>query len=62
LALSNFRMGDKSEQKILVLLYDPRGLTEVTIIRPGVAEVLQMVLEPTVTVSRAHRGQMRRTQ
>jgi hypothetical protein len=54
-------MGDKSEQKILVLIYDPRGLTEVTIVRPGVAEVLQMVLEPTVTVSRAHRGQMRRT-
>jgi hypothetical protein len=42
------------------LVYDPRGLPEVTIARPGVAGVLQMVSEPTLAVSRARTGQLRR--
>jgi hypothetical protein len=42
------------------LVYDPRGLPGVTTARPGVAGVLQMVSEPTLTVSRAHTGQLRR--
>jgi hypothetical protein len=55
---------DKSVQKRLGwsvgLVYDPRGLPEVTTVRPGVAGVLQMVSEPTLTVSRACIGQLRR--
>jgi hypothetical protein len=42
------------------LVYDPRGLPGVTTVRPGVAEVLQMVSEPTLTVSRARMSQLRR--
>jgi hypothetical protein len=42
------------------LVYDPRGLPGVTIVRPGVAGVLQMVSEPTLAVSRARTGQLRR--
>jgi hypothetical protein len=41
------------------LVYDPMGLTEVTTARPGVPGVLQMVSEPTLTVSRARTGQGR---
>jgi hypothetical protein len=40
------------------LVYDPRRLSEVTTVRPGVAEVLQMVSELTLTVSRARTGQL----
>jgi hypothetical protein len=42
------------------LVYDPRGLPGVMTARPGVAGVLQMVSEPTLAVSRAHTGQLRR--
>jgi hypothetical protein len=42
------------------LVYDPMGLAGVTTARPGVAGVLQMVSEPTVTVSRARIVQLRR--
>jgi hypothetical protein len=42
------------------LVYDPRGLSGVTIGRPRVAEVLQMVLEPILIVSHACTGQLRR--
>jgi hypothetical protein len=42
------------------LVYDPRGLPGVTTVRPGVAEVLQMVSELTLTVSRARTSQLRR--
>jgi hypothetical protein len=42
------------------LVYDPRGLPGVTTVRPGVAGVLQMVSEPTLAVSRARTGQLRR--
>jgi hypothetical protein len=42
------------------LVYDPRGLPGVTTARPGVAGVLQMVSEPTLVVSRARTGQLRR--
>jgi hypothetical protein len=41
------------------LVYDLMGLSGVTIVRPGVAGVLQMVLEPTLMVSRARTGQGR---
>jgi hypothetical protein len=41
------------------LVYDPRGLPGVTTARPRVAGVLQMVSEPTLTVSRACTGQGR---
>jgi hypothetical protein len=34
------------------LVYDPRGLPEVTTVRPEVAGVLQMVSEPTITIYR----------
>jgi hypothetical protein len=34
------------------LIYDPRGLPEVTTARPGVAGVLQMVSEPTLMIYR----------
>jgi hypothetical protein len=44
------------------LVYDPRGLAGVTTVRPGVAGVLQMVSEPTLAVSRARTGQLRRIQ
>jgi hypothetical protein len=44
------------------LVYDPRGLPGVTIARPGVAGVLQMVSEPTLVVSQARMGQLRRIQ
>jgi hypothetical protein len=42
------------------LVYDPMELTEVTTVRPGVPGVLQMVSEPTLVVSRARMGQLRR--
>jgi hypothetical protein len=42
------------------LVYDPRGLLGVTTARSGVAGVLQMVSEPTLAVSRARTGQLRR--
>jgi hypothetical protein len=38
------------------LVYDPRELPVVTTARPGVAGVLQMVLEPTLAVSQARKG------
>jgi hypothetical protein len=44
------------------LVYDPKGLPGVTIARPRVAGVLQMVLEPTLAVSWACTGQLRRIQ
>jgi hypothetical protein len=44
------------------LVYDPRGLPGVMTVRPGVAGVLQMVSEPTLMVSRARTGQLRRIQ
>jgi hypothetical protein len=42
------------------LVYDPRELSGVTTVRPGMARVLQIVSEPTFVVSRACRGQLRR--
>jgi hypothetical protein len=42
------------------LVYDPRGLPRVTTARPGVAGVLQMVLELTLMVSWVRTGQLRR--
>jgi hypothetical protein len=42
------------------LVYDPRRLSGVTIARPRVAMVLQMVSKPTLAVSRARTGQLRR--
>jgi hypothetical protein len=42
------------------LVYDFMGLPEVTITRPGLAGVLQMVSKPTLVVSRARTGQLRR--
>jgi hypothetical protein len=42
------------------LVYDPRGLSGVTTVRPGMAGVLQMVSESTLTVSRARTSQLRR--
>jgi hypothetical protein len=42
------------------LVYDLRGLSGVTITRPRVVGVLQMVLEPTLAVSRVRMGQLRR--
>jgi hypothetical protein len=42
------------------LVYDRRGLPGVTTIRPRVAGVLQIVSEPTLAVSRARMGQLRR--
>jgi hypothetical protein len=42
------------------LVYDPRGLPGVMTARPGVDGVLQMVSEPTLAVSRARTGQLRR--
>jgi hypothetical protein len=44
----------------VVLVYDPRELTGVTIVRPGVARVLQMVSETTLIVSWARTGQLRK--
>jgi hypothetical protein len=44
------------------LVYDPTGLSGVMTVRPGVAEVLQMVSEPTPVVSRARTSQLRRIQ
>jgi hypothetical protein len=41
------------------LVYDTRELPGVTTVRPGVAGVLQIVSEPTLTVSRARTGQRR---
>jgi hypothetical protein len=41
------------------LIYDPWGLIGVTAARPEVAEVLQMISELTLTVSRARTGQGR---
>jgi hypothetical protein len=41
-------------------VYDPRGLPRVTTARPRVAGVLQMVSEPTLTVSRVRTCQLRR--
>jgi hypothetical protein len=42
------------------LVYDLRRLLGVTTTRPGEARVLQMVSEPTLTVSRPCTGQLRR--
>jgi hypothetical protein len=42
------------------LVYNPRGLSGVTSVRPRVAGVLQMVSEPTLTISWMHTGQLRR--
>jgi hypothetical protein len=42
------------------LVYNPRELPGVMTARPGVAEVLQMVSEPIVTVSQARMSQLRR--
>jgi hypothetical protein len=44
------------------LVYDPRELPRVTIARPGVDGVLQMVSELTLVISRARTGQLRRIQ
>jgi hypothetical protein len=44
------------------LVYDSKGLPGVTIVRLGVARVLQMILEPTLVVSRARTSQLRRIQ
>jgi hypothetical protein len=41
------------------LVYDPRKLSRVTTARTGVTEVLQMVSEPILTVSRACTSQRR---
>jgi hypothetical protein len=41
------------------LVYDTRELPGVTTVRPVVAGVLQIVSEPTLTVSRARTGQGR---
>jgi hypothetical protein len=43
-------------------VYDPRELPVVMTARPRVTEVLQMVSEPTHTVSRARTGQLRMIQ
>jgi hypothetical protein len=42
------------------LVYDPKELPGVIIIRPGVAGVLQLVLDPTLTISWACMCQLRR--
>jgi hypothetical protein len=42
------------------LVYDPSGLPGVTIVRPGVVGVLQMVSDPILAVSRVRTGQLRR--
>jgi hypothetical protein len=42
------------------LVYDPKGLPGVMTARPGVAGMLQMVSEPTLTVSWTRMGQLRR--
>jgi hypothetical protein len=42
------------------LIYYPRGLPGVTIVRPRVAGVLQMVSELTLMVSRVRMGQLRK--
>jgi hypothetical protein len=42
------------------LVYDTRGLPGVTTVRPKMAEMLQMISEPTLMVSRARTGQLRR--
>jgi hypothetical protein len=42
------------------LVYDPKGLSGVKIDRPRVARVLQMVSEPTLAISWARMGQLRR--
>jgi hypothetical protein len=42
------------------LVYDPRGLPGVMTTRPGVTRVLRMVSEPTLAVSQARTGQLRR--
>jgi hypothetical protein len=42
------------------LVYDIRGLPGVTTVRPRMAEMLQMISEPTLMVSRARTGQLRR--
>jgi hypothetical protein len=39
------------------MVYDPRGLSGVSIVGPGVDGVLQMVSEPTLTISRVCVGQ-----
>jgi hypothetical protein len=41
------------------LFYDPRELSRVMTVRPGVAGVLQMVLELTFVVSRTCMSQLR---
>jgi hypothetical protein len=42
------------------LVYDPRGLSGVMTTSPGVAEVLQMISELTLVISRARTSQLRR--
>jgi hypothetical protein len=44
------------------LVYDPRELPGVTITRPGVVGVLQMVSEPTLMVSWVGTDQLRMIQ
>jgi hypothetical protein len=51
---------EKTRVGLWGLVYDPRELPEVTTARPRVARVLQIVSEPTLVVSRAHTGQLRR--
>jgi hypothetical protein len=42
------------------LVYDTRGLPGVTTVRPRMAEMLQMISEPTLMVSWARTSQLRR--
>jgi hypothetical protein len=42
------------------LIYDPRGLSGVMIVRSEMARVLQMVLEPILVISQARMSQLRR--
>jgi hypothetical protein len=44
------------------LVYDPRGLAGVTTVMSEVVGVLQMVSEPTLTISQACTDQLRRIQ
>jgi hypothetical protein len=50
----------KEDGFVVGLVYDPRGLPGVTTIRPKVLGVLQMVSDPTLTVSQACTCQLRR--
>jgi hypothetical protein len=56
-------MRTKVRKKLVLicgLVYDPRGLSGVTTVRLGVVEVLQIISELTLVVSRVHTGQLRR--